>query len=126
MLGRALREPDFHAVVIADSPGHGWARRAGPEAAIPIELKRRSQVKQECLPEGLQEARIAVNRSVHTFPRIHNGIDFPIGWIGQGRILNDVVEAATIIARFERPVPGNLVVESSNVLVLAIRLDARG
>ena len=45
--------------------------------------------------------------------------------VGQRRVLNYVVEAATIVARFEGPIFGDLVVHASDVLMLAIRFHAR-
>ena len=57
--------------------------------------------------------------------RIDDGVDFESARVGQRRVLNHVVETATIITRFERPILGDLVVPAGDVLVLTIRIHAR-
>ena len=65
--------------------------------------------------------RHILNALIYALAGIDDGVHLAIRRIGKRSILDDMVQAAAIIAGFKRPVRADLVVPPCNVLVLAIR-----
>src|SRR5207248_1110872 len=119
---RRLGHPELYAVVISDRLRVIRARGTGAEVVVGVE---RGYARAVGCAQRSQKISIPVDGLVYALAGVDDGVDFERFRIGQRSILDDVVETATVIAGFKCPIPRELVVHTSNVLVLPIRLHPR-